>query len=361
MNKTIFIAGGGTGGHLFPAISIGQELIKNNYSVIFIGSKFGVEKVFFKNQSFKYYLFNIRGLQRDLTIKSILKNLLFPVRFIFSYLLSIILILKYKPCAIIGTGGYASGLPLIAGINLKIPIFIQDQNSIPGIITKRLHIYAKNIFSGYPKTYHLKNKNYIFTGNPLRNDLKIIDRKAAKNKLKFDINKKLILIVGGSQGAQAINMHISRNIKFYIKNNLQILWQCGSHDINKIQNNINDKSILISDFIKDMSTAYSAADIVISRAGAIAISELAYFKKAMILIPLPSAAENHQEINANYVESKKACKKILQEELKNGNLESYIKKLINNNQKIEELENNIVSISKPNATKTIINHIIKNI
>ncbi len=361
MNKTIFIAGGGTGGHLFPAISIGQELIENNYSVIFIGSKFGVEKDFFKNQSFKYYLFNIRGIQRDLSIKSIFKNLLFPIRFIFSYLSSVILIFKYKPCAIIGTGGYASGLPLIAGINLKIPIFIQDQNSIPGIITKRLHKYTKKIFLGYPQTHHLKNKNYIFTGNPLRNDLNIIDKKAAKNKLKFDVDKKLILIIGGSQGAQAINLHISNNIKFYIKNNLQILWQCGSYDINKMKNNINKKSIIISDFIKDMSTAYSAADIVISRAGAIAISELAYFKKAMILIPLPSAAENHQEINANYIESQNACKKILQKELIKGNLELYIKKLINNDQKIEELENNTENISKPNATKTIINHIINNI
>ncbi len=361
MNKTIFIAGGGTGGHLFPAISIGQELMKNNYSVIFIGSKFGVEKDFFKNKSFKYYLFNIRGIQRDLSIKSIFKNLIFPIRFTFSYLLSIILIFKYKPCAIIGTGGYASGLPLIAGINLKIPIFIQDQNSIPGMITKRLHKYTKKIFLGYPQTDHLKNKNYIFTGNPLRHDLKIIDKKVAKKNLEFDINKKLVLIIGGSQGAQAINMHIINNIKFYINNNLQILWQCGSYDINKLKDNINDKSIIISDFIRDMSIAYSAADIVISRAGAIAISELTHFKKAMILIPLPSAAENHQEINANYIESKNACKKILQKELNKGNLELYIKKLINNNQKIKELEKNAANISKPNATKTIINHIANNI
>ena len=361
MNKIIFIAGGGTGGHLFPAISIGQELIKNNYSIIFIGSKFGVEKEFFKSQSFKYYLFNIKGLQRDLSIKSILKNILFPIRFIISYFLSIILIFKYKPCAIIGTGGYASGLPLIAGVNLKIPIFIQDQNSIPGIITRKLSNYTKKIFLGYPEVQNLNRGNCIFTGNPIRNNLNRSDKKDAKKRLKFDVNKKLILIIGGSQGAHAINKHIINNIAFYIKNNFQILWQCGSYDINKIKNNINDKSITILDFIRDMSTAYSAADIVISRAGAIAISELTYFEKAMILIPLPTATENHQEINANYIESKKACKKIRQDELRKGNLESYIKRLLINEKIIKKLEDNAKKISQPNATKTIIKHIINNI
>ena len=150
MNKIIFIAGGGTGGHLFPAISIGNELIKNNFSIIFIGSKFGIEKKLFKKYNFKYYLLNIKGLQRDLSINSILKNILFPIRFLLSYFLSIKLILKYKPCAIIGTGGYASGLPLLAGIHLKIPVFIQDQNSIPGMITQKLQNYTQKIFSGYP-------------------------------------------------------------------------------------------------------------------------------------------------------------------------------------------------------------------
>ena len=362
MNKTIFISGGGTGGHLFPAICIGEELIKNNFSIIFIGSKFGIEKEYFKKYPFKYYLFNIRGLQRNLSIKSVLRNVLFPIRFILSYFLSILLIFRYKPCAIIGTGGYASGLPLIAGVHFKIPIFIQDQNSIPGMITKKLNNHTKKIFLGYPQVKNvLDNKKCLFTGNPIRNDLKILNKLESKNNLQFNENKKLILIIGGSQGAHAINEHIINNIKFYINNDYQILWQCGANDLNKIEKKINNKLIKVIKFIEDMSLAYSSADIVISRAGAIAISELTYFQKAMVLIPLPTAAENHQESNANYLINKGACKKINQNDLHKGILELSIKKLLDNNELIKILENNAKKNSKPNATSIIAKEIVGNI
>ena len=358
MNKIIFIAGGGTGGHLFPAISISNELVKNNFSIIFIGSKFGIEKKLFKKYYFKHYLLNIKGIQRDYSIKSILKNILFPIRFLLSYFSSIRLILKYKPCAIIGTGGYASGLPLIAGIHLKIPIFIQDQNSIPGLITRKLQNYTKIIFSGYPiSKENNKSNNYLFTGNPIRDDLKKLKKSKSKIDLQFEKNKKLILVIGGSQGAHPINKHIMDNIEFYINNNYQILWQCGTYDIDNIRRKINNKLIKILEFIDDMSLAYSAADVVISRAGAITISELAYFEKAMILIPLPSAADNHQESNANFLEKKHACKKINQKLLSKGTLEKSITDLFNNNEKINNLENNVKNIFKKNVNKIIVKHI----
>ena len=164
----------------------------------------------------KYYLLNIRGIQRNLSLQSISRNILFPIRFIISYLFSVALIFKYRPCAIVGTGGYASGVPLIAGISLKVPIFIQDQNTIPGMITKKLHYYSNKIFLGYPQSKNiLDNKKCIITGNPIRNDLNILDKSKSKKSLLFEENKKLILIIGGSQGAQAINKHIINNIQFF--------------------------------------------------------------------------------------------------------------------------------------------------
>ena len=166
-HKIIFIAGGGTGGHLFPAITIGESLEKKGINVYYIGSKNGIENKFYIENKMKYFLLNISGIQRSLDLKAIIKNLVFPIKFLISYLKSIFLIMKYKPMAIIGTGGYCSGLPLIAGITLKIPTFIQDQNSIPGLITKSLNNKINKIFLGYECAANYLNKdNCIFSGNP---------------------------------------------------------------------------------------------------------------------------------------------------------------------------------------------------
>ena len=359
MNKVIFIAGGGTGGHLFPALSIGNALIDRGFSIIYIGSKFGIEKEYFKKNKLKHYLLNIKGFQRNISIKSLLINIALPFRFIISYLLSIIIIRKHKPVAIIGTGGYASGLPLIVGLHLNIPIIIQEQNSIPGIITRIMYKKAGKVFLGYKYSKKiLKNSNSIYTGNPIRKNLRILDKNVCKVNLDFNKDKKLILVIGGSQGAQPINYHILKNIGFYIKNDYQVLWQIGNYNFNIIKKHINHKNIKIHKFIYDMSQAYSSADIVISRAGAIAISELTYFRKAMILIPFPGAANNHQEINANCLKEKNACIVINQYDLKKGNLENSIIDLFSNRKKIENLEINSELLAMPKATDKIINEII---
>tara|TARA_B110000263_G_scaffold111551_1_gene97505 strand:+ start:1355 stop:2440 length:1086 start_codon:yes stop_codon:yes gene_type:complete len=358
MNKTIFISGGGTGGHLFPAISIGSELIKHNFSIIYIGSKYGIEKKYFNDNNLKYYLLNIRGIQRHISFNSIFVNLLFPFRFILSYIKSIVLIIKYKPKAIIGTGGYASGLPLIAGICLKIPIMIQEQNSIPGLITRKLSKKAKKIFLGFKETKKILNGTSVYTGNPIRHSLKNHNKELSKEKLGFNKNEKLILIIGGSQGARAINYYIYDNIHFFKKNNFQIYWQCGFNDINKISQ-IKNNTIKITPFIKDMSLAYSAADLVLSRAGAISISELSFMRKATIFIPLPTAADNHQEINSQYLEQKNACISINQNDLQTGILQKEILNTLKNKKNIEELEKNIKKFSNKNSTVKIVNEILK--
>jgi UDP-N-acetylglucosamine--N-acetylmuramyl-(pentapeptide) pyrophosphoryl-undecaprenol N-acetylglucosamine transferase len=358
MNKTIFISGGGTGGHLFPAISIGTELIKHNFSIIYIGSEYGIEKKYFNENNLKHYLLNIRGIQRHISLNSIFVNLLFPFRFILSYIKSIMLIIKHKPKAIIGTGGYASGLPLIAGICLKIPIMIQEQNSIPGLITRKLNKRAQKIFLGFKKTEKILNGESIYTGNPIRQNLKNHNKELSKEKLGFNKNKKLILIIGGSQGARAINYYIYDNIHFFKKNDFQVYWQCGFNDLNKISE-IKYNEIKITPFIKDISLAYSAADLVLSRAGAISISELSFMKKATIFIPLPTAADNHQEINSNYLKEKNACISINQNDLQKGILQKEILNILENKENIEQLEKNIEQFSNYNSTEKIVNEILK--
>jgi UDP-N-acetylglucosamine--N-acetylmuramyl-(pentapeptide) pyrophosphoryl-undecaprenol N-acetylglucosamine transferase len=359
MNKIIFITGGGTGGHLFPAISISEELKKKGFSIIFIGSKFGIEKKYFKKLNLSNYLLNVKGIQRTLSLKSIIINFGFPFKFIFSYIQSLIIIRRHKPLAIIGTGGYASGLPLLAGLHSNIPIMIQEQNSIPGIITKYLHKNAAKIFLGSEYAMKiLKNSNAIYTGNPLRGNLEILNKKKCKDKLLFDNQKKLILIVGGSQGAEAINNYILNSMTFFLENNCQVLWQTGNYSYKKIKNKINNKNIKYLKFINNISEAYSAADIIISRAGAIAISEIAYFKKATIFIPLPTSSDNHQQINAECLEEKEACVIINQEDLNKHKLEDTINYLLSNNNAIKKLENNINKFAKPMASKDIANKII---
>ena len=359
MNKTIFISGGGTGGHLFPAISIGEELKKKGFSIIFVGSKFGIEKEYYKKLNLSNYLLNIKGFQRNLSLKSIIINLGLPFKIILSYIQSVILIKKYKPLAIIGTGGYASGLPLLAGLHTKIPIMIQEQNSIPGMITRFLNNKADIVFLGseYAKKI-LKNSNAIYTGNPIRKNLGILEKNMCKEKLLFDKQKKLIFIVGGSQGADAINNYILNNIHFFLQNNYQVLWQTGTFSYKKIKNKIKNKNIKYFKFIKNMSQAYSAADLVISRAGAIAISEIAYFKKATIFIPLPSSSDNHQQINAECLEKKKACIIVDQEDFIKKKLEKNIECLLSDRNAIKKLENNINRFAEPCASRNIANKII---
>ena len=363
IKNTIFIAGGGTGGHLYPAFSIGRELKKHGIKIIYIGSKNGIEKKILSDMGETYYLLNISGIQRGKTLNSLIKNLTFPVKFLLSYFLSIILILKHRPKAIIGTGGYSSGLPLLSGISLNIPTYIQDQNSIPGLITKKLNNKVDKIFLGYSEALkQLNNKNCIVSGNPLRYDLEKTDKNKAKEKLNFDINKKLLFIIGGSQGANAVNNHILKNINFYINNNYQLLWQCGHNDFEYLNSHLNNNNIKLKKFINNMSISYSAADLIISRAGALAINEITYFGKPSIIIPFPQAAENHQLINAKLLESKKACIVVEQNKLSLGELEKNIKGLFNKEKSyLNIISQNSKNTFKANATSIISQEITKHI
>ena len=357
----IFISGGGTGGHLFPALTISEHLMNIGYDITFIGSKHGMEANFLQNKNINIKLLDIYGIQRNFSLKSIYKNLFFPIKFIKSYVQSIQLIRELKPVIIIGTGGYSSGLPLLAAIHLKIPTLIQDQNSVPGLITRKLHKYINTICIAY-SNFQISNNynNIVLTGNPIRSNLKTRDRQNALIKLNLSPNKKTILVLGGSQGSKPINKHIINNIQYYLKNDIQIIWQSGEKNYNDIPKHIRDnENITVKKFYKDMSKVYSAADAVISRAGALAISELLFMGKIFILIPFKYAADNHQEINANYISNNKACLKINEDDLHQGVLEKHIYELLHNDKIIQNIKNNIKNINKPDATQKIINEVTK--
>ncbi len=356
INKnTIFVAGGGTGGHLFPAITIGKSLEEMGMNIIYIGSKFGIEKKYYEDNNIKAKLLDIKGIQRTLSIKSIIQNIYFPIRFIKSYFYSIKLIKKYNPLVIVGTGGYSSGMPLLAGIKMKVPTVIQEQNSIPGLVTKILHKKVNFTFVAYRYTKEiLQKKNVILLGNPIRKDLILIDKIIAKKQLGMMCNKKTIFILGGSQGSQSFNNHILNNIKFYSDNNYQIYLQCGYNNFSELSNKLKKYSnVILKKFINDMAMVYSASDIVISRAGALAISELCFMGRAMILIPYKFAANNHQKINAQVIEKEGACILVNEDELEKGKLETKIKQLFTNINQINRLEKNAKNISYKDSTQNI--------
>ena len=358
IKKNIVISGGGTGGHLFPALAICEPEL-NNYNFIYIGSIFGIESRYYKKSKFpkdwNIHLLDIKGIHRGINISNFLKNISFPYKFIKSYFYTKSIIKSTKPKIIIGTGGYSSGIPLLVGIQLGIPTLIQEQNSIPGLVTKKLHNKVSKICSSYEKSNEtIKTNNVVLTGNPISKKIKKIDKNIAKKQLNINKNKKVILFLGGSQGALPINNHLISNVEFYSNNKYQIILQCGHNNYNKIPDYIkNNKQFIIKKFFNDMSCIYNAADIVIARAGALTISELSFLGKTMILIPYKYAADNHQYLNAIELAEKNACILIHQDNLKTGILEKKVLELFNNNDQIKDLEKNALKYSYPKATENI--------
>ena len=356
--KTILIAGGGSGGHLFPAIAIGNGLEKNGYNIKYIGSKFGIESKILPSLNKKYYLLNIKGIQRTLSVFNVISNLVFPIKFVLSFFISLFILKINKPCLVIGTGGYASGMPLLASIILKFKTLIHEQNSFPGITTKKLSTKVDKVCISNVDSKNYLNGNLILTGLPIREELKKVTKEYACNKLGLNSSLKTVFIVGGSQGSNTFNEYILKNYNFYLKNNIQLIWQCGHKNINKYKACISHKGILISAFFENINIPYAASDIIISRSGAVAINEIAFIKKPMILIPLPSSAGNHQYFNAKSFANNNAAVLVEENDLKKDILENKIIDLIKNTKKMKILSDNANAMIKKNGLKNIINEVI---
>lgn len=358
-NLKFILSGGGTGGHIYPAIAIANELKLRfpDAEILFVGASNKMEMQKVPQSGYPIKGLWIAGIQRKLTID----NALFPIKLLDSLLKSRTILRHFKPDVVIGTGGFASGpLLRVAGI-AGIPTVLQEQNSFPGITNKWLSKRASKICVAYENLEKFFPKNKIvLTGNPVRQDLMGFKekRQQAIEFYKLDPEKKTILVLGGSLGARRINQLIAKELVNFISQNVQLIWQCGKlyHDEYAHFNEHEDVQVL--SFIDRMDLAYAAADVIISRAGASSVSELCLVGKPTLFIPSPNVAEDHQTKNANAIVDKEGALLIKESEL-DTKFTTAINSLLNDEELQKKLSVNMLQLAKPNATKEIVDEIEK--
>lgn len=360
----VLMSGGGTGGHIFPAIAIADEIKKRlpNAEFLFIGAygKMEMEKV--PQAGYQIVGLNIAGFDRG----NLLSNFKLPFKVISSLIKARKTIRNFKPDFAVGTGGFASGPALFMASKLGIPIFVQEQNSLPGKTNIFLSKKAKAVFTAYPAMdKFFQGTKTLFLGNPIRQNIiaDLVDRKLAKEKLGLDQNKLTILSVGGSLGSRTLNNGWKENLDQIIAKDFQLIWQTGKTDFKTIHQETQTKlhrNIQIVEFIKNMEMAYSAADVIVSRAGAIAISELAVAQKPVLLVPFPFAAEDHQTKNAMTLVEKNAARMVKDSEMKEKFLPTLME-ICQNEHLRKEMSENLKFFAKPKAAEEIVDEIIKSI
>ena len=352
----VIISGGGTGGHIFPAIAIAKAIEKkvDKVEFLFVGAEDRMEMEKIPAAGYKIIGLWISGLQRNLSKR----NLLFPFKLISSLLKARKIIKQFKPDLAIGTGGYASGPLLFAAANKGVPSLIQEQNSYPGITNKILAKYVQKVCVAYDNMERFfGNEKLIITGNPIRDDILSFETKvkAGKKLFNIDVSKPTVLVVGGSLGAYAINNAIASKISDFKTANVNLIWQTGNSfqdQAKEITNKVNVPGIQAYTFIKDMDLAYAAADVIVSRAGAIAISELCCVGKPIILIPSPNVSENHQYKNAQSLVNKNAAL-LVKDRDASRKLVLMLLELLSDSSKQEKLSNNIKKLAVKDAADRI--------
>ncbi len=352
------LSGGGTGGHIYPAVAIANEL-KSRFpdaEFLFVGAEDKMEMQKVPQAGYAIKGLWIAGLQRKIT----LQNMLFPVKLIDSLWKSRKIIKEFKPDVVIGTGGFASG-PLLQIANmLGIPTLIQEQNSFPGITNKLLSKKANAICVAYENLERFFPKEkIILTGNPVRQDLIAIDEKRTEAiaHFKLDAKKKTLLVLGGSLGARRINQLIEKELDAILAQNVQIIWQCGKlyfEDYKKYKS----ENVQVVAFIERMDFVYAAADIIISRAGASSVSELCIVGKPVIFIPSPNVAEDHQTKNAKAIVDKKGAI-LLKENQLDSEFSLVFEALLKDKEKQNQLSENIKELALPKATQQIADEVVK--
>jgi len=362
MIKRAIISGGGTGGHIFPAIAIADEIKRRNpeAEILFVGAtgKMEMEKV--PDAGYKIEGLEIVGLKRKLA----LSNFILPFKIIKSVLKAKKIVKKFQPEVVVGVGGYASGPTLKAASMMKFPTALQEQNAFAGKTNKLLSKKAKVICVAYEGLERFfPSANIVLTGNPTRKDM--VDTEGKKDEAYkhygFDPNKKTVLVIGGSLGARTLNDSMVGDIEKLRDSGIQVLWQCGKLYNDRLVDELKETDmggVKMVQFIMRMDLAYAMADVVISRAGAISVSELCLVKKPTILVPSPNVAEDHQTKNAMALVEKNAAILVKDIEAKEQ-LVSTALELIENEYACEGLIKNITELGKPNATIEIVNELEK--
>lgn len=359
----IIISGGGTGGHIFPALAIADALKarKSESEILFIGAQGRMEMERVPKAGYPIKGLWISGFQRSLSFT----NLLFPFKLIHSLLTAYKVIKAFKPDVVIGVGGYASGPTLRVAVQLSIPTLIQEQNSFPGITNRILGQKVNRICVAYN---HMEKwfpaERTVLTGNPLRKASVDIIGKRLEAISYFNLNEEhpVVLIIGGSQGALAINNALVAKMKELQSQPLQLIWQTGSNFLKTANEQIVSAGLSTKikavAFIDRMDLAYAAADLIVSRAGAMSIAEISYVAKPAILIPLPSAAEDHQTKNAMRLVEKNAAR-LIRNENASEQLIPQIIDTLNDTAACNEMRKNIKHFAQPEATNRIVEEILK--
>jgi UDP-N-acetylglucosamine--N-acetylmuramyl-(pentapeptide) pyrophosphoryl-undecaprenol N-acetylglucosamine transferase len=356
------VSGGGTGGHIFPAIAIADALkqMHPEAEFLFVGAKGRMEMERVPKAGYPIKGLWISGIQRRLTIE----NLSFPFKLLSSLWNARKIVKSFKPHAVVGVGGYASGPLLQAAVWGKVPTLIQEQNSYPGITNKLLASKVNTIcvaYEGMEKWF--PGNKIVMTGNPVRSGLSDtrLKRQEAADYFKLDPNRKTVLVVGGSLGARTINQVIEKNIERLAQADVQVIWQTGKSYANQAENLVSNyvsRGIRTHVFIDRMDLAYGIADVVVSRAGAMSVSELCLVERPCILVPSPNVAEDHQTKNAMALVQKNAALMVPDAKADDDLIDTLIG-LINDEEKCSELAANIKQLAKPQAAQTIAKEVLK--
>lgn len=354
----VILSGGGTGGHIYPAIAIADEIKRRHpdAEILFVGAKDRMEMEKVPQAGYEIEGLWISGIDRSFN----LKNFIFPFKLMSSLSRSRKIIKKFKPDVVIGTGGFASG-PLLRVANSKgIPTLIQEQNSLPGVTNRILAKQVNIICAAYEKVKNIfPSEKTIITGNPVRQDLLNVDklRDDALDYFQLSKDKKVVLVLGGSLGARRINRLIENDLKKFKEEDVQLIWQIGKlyYDEYKKYDSVNVRA---KEFINRMDYAYAAADVIISRAGAGSVSELCIVGKPVLFIPSPNVAENHQAKNAMAVTEHDAALMITEDEL-TERFEPCFFSLLNDERTMNRFAANIKKLALPNATSDIVDEVEK--
>lgn len=360
------ITGGGTGGHIYPALAVAEELKKRGWDILYLGSEHRMEAEIVPKAGFDFKKISVRPLPRKISPK-IISSLFYNTKAFFK---AFKLIRDFKADIVIGTGGFVAGPVVLAGALLRKKTLIHEQNAYPGITNKILSKVVDKVclnFSEAAEYLNVDQEKIVITGNPVRPRILNVDQQQAYKELDLKAELKTILITGGSLGAEVINQNVMEIYKYALVNKIQILHLCGRKNYIKVVEQLKEKNIdpqdsliKIIDYLDEMEYALAAADLIIARAGATGLAEITSCAKASILIPFAAAAENHQLVNAQALEKNKAAVVIEESELNENLLLKKVKNIIEDENKLKAMASAAASMSQKKSLTNIIN-VIKNL
>jgi UDP-N-acetylglucosamine--N-acetylmuramyl-(pentapeptide) pyrophosphoryl-undecaprenol N-acetylglucosamine transferase len=354
----IVFAGGGTGGHLFPAVAIAERLMeKKDIDVVFVGTRNKIEARVLPQLGYKFRAIWIGGLSRKFKFS----NFLLPVKVVVSVIQSLRLLLGFKPQVVVGTGGYVSGPVCAAAVVTRTPILLQEHNSFPGVMTRMFAPFAREVHIAFESSrkYLRNRRNILLTGSPIRK-MRVVGRDDAAGYFGLDPGKRTLLVTGGSLGAVSLNSAVLDVLDELMKRNYQVIWQTGAVDFERISGRCREdfSRIRVEKFVDRMEFAYSAADFVVCRGGATTVAEIIYFDLPALIVPYPFAAANHQVENARALVDSGAAITVLESEIKER-FKGELLRLLDRPQTIAEMREKMKSLQRADAAGVIADSVLK--